>query len=71
MATYRVLIDRSLCSGFGACADLAPEVFALDARGEATLRVGETDDRRALEAASSCPMGAISVFELASGRQAA
>jgi ferredoxin len=71
MGSYRVLIDRSLCSGFGACAELAPDVFALDAGGEATLRVGETDDAVVLDAAGSCAMGAISVFEASSGRQAA
>ena len=27
---YRVVIDRSLCSGFGSCADLAPKVFELE-----------------------------------------
>ena len=29
---YRIEIDRSLCSGFGACAELAPDVFELAAR---------------------------------------
>ena len=71
MAEFRVLIDRSLCSGYGICADLAPEVIALDDRAEATLRVGETDDESVLAAAAECPMGAIAVFETASGRQAA
>jgi ferredoxin len=36
----------------------------------ADLLVAETDEASALEAASSCPMGAISVFEAASGAQA-
>ena len=27
---YRIQIDRSLCSGFGACAELAPEIFTVD-----------------------------------------
>ena len=27
---YRIVIDRSLCSGFGACAELAPDIFELD-----------------------------------------
>ena len=62
MSTYRIEIDRSLCSGFGACADLAPQVIALDG-GVATLRVGESDDPAVLEAAAACPMGAITVVE--------
>jgi ferredoxin len=61
MTTYRIEIDRSLCSGFGTCARLAPEVIELDRGGIASLRVGVTDDEGALEAAAACPMGAIAV----------
>jgi ferredoxin len=71
MSTYRVEIDRSLCSGFGSCVRLAPEIVQLDRAGVAELRVGETDDPAALDAAASCPMGAIAVFESVTGRQAA
>lgn len=71
MSTYRIEIDRSLCSGFGTCAELAPHVFEVDGSGMAGTRVGETTDPAALEAAGSCPMGAISVFELETGREAA
>jgi ferredoxin len=60
---YRIVIDRSLCSGFGACADLAPEVFELDEGGTATVRVGESDDPTVLDAAAACPMAAITVVE--------
>jgi len=63
MTTYRVTIDRSLCSGFGTCADARPGVFALDHSGIATLLVAESDDEGVLDAASSCPMGAIEVAE--------
>jgi len=71
MSTYRIEIDRPLCSGFGSCAEMAPEVFAVDESGIAGTRVGETDDPNVLDAAASCPMGAISVVEIASGRRAA
>lgn len=71
MNTFRIEIDRSLCSGFGSCIDLAPDLIALDASGIAALRVGETADPVVLEAAESCPMGAIAVFELASEAQVA
>ena len=60
---YRIVIDRSLCSGFGSCAELAPEVFALDGEGLASIRVGTSDDPAVLEAAAACPMAAISVVE--------
>jgi ferredoxin len=61
MSTYRITIDRSLCSGFGSCADLAPNAFAVGADGIATVLVGETDDPAVLQAAESCPMAAIAV----------
>lgn len=70
MTTYRIEIDRSLCSGFGTCARLAPDLIALDGSGIATLRVGETDDEAVFDAADSCPMGAITVDELAAERAA-
>jgi ferredoxin len=62
---YRILIDRSLCSGFGACAELAPEIFELDAGGTASVRVGESDDPAVLEAAAACPMAAVMIAERA------
>jgi ferredoxin len=70
MSTYRVEIDPSLCSGFGSCVKEVPGVFALDDRGIATLLVAETDDEAVLDAAGSCPMGAIAVYEIETGEQA-
>jgi ferredoxin len=60
---YRIIIDRSLCSGFGSCTELAPEIFELDGEGLASVRVGTSDDAAVLDAASACPMAAISVIE--------
>jgi ferredoxin len=60
---YQIVIDRSLCSGFGSCVELAPEVFEFDPGGTASLRVGTSDDAAVLEAADSCPMGAITIVE--------
>ena len=62
MSTYRIVIDRTLCSGFGACAEHAPELIELDSSGLADARTGETDDERILDAADACPMGAIAVY---------
>ena len=58
--TYRITIDTSLCSGFGSCVQAAPGAFALDG-GVARLLVSESGDPAVLEAADSCPMGAITV----------
>ena len=71
MGAYRVLIDRSICAGYGACVDLASGVFELDARGEGSMRAGDTDDSAVPDAADACPMGAISAFETLTGKQAA
>ncbi len=60
---FHIVIDGSLCSGFGDCADLAPDVFELDSHGKALLRRGTSDDPNVLDAASACPMGAIKVVE--------
>lgn len=60
---YRIAIDRSLCSGFGACAELAPEVFEVDGGGLVSVRIGTSDDPAVFDAAAACPMGAISVAE--------
>ena len=60
---YTIVIDRSLCSGFGSCAELAPDVFEVDDGGLVSLRMGASDDAAVLDAASSCPMGAIRVIE--------
>ena len=71
MSTYRIVIDRTLCSGFGACAEHAPALIELDRSGLAALRVGDTDDESVLEAADACPMGAIAVYHTDSGERAA
>jgi ferredoxin len=61
---FKIVIERSLCSGFGACAELAPEIFDVDDGGLVSLRVGASDDPAVLDAAASCPMAAISVVEV-------
>ena len=60
---YKIVIDRSLCSGYGSCIDLAPGLFELDGTGTATVRAGESTDPAVLDAASACPMAAISIIE--------
>lgn len=64
MKRYRIEIDRTLCSGFGACSELAPHLFEIGPDGIAGLRAGESDDPAAVLAADDCPMGAISVIEV-------
>jgi ferredoxin len=61
---YRIEIDRSLCSGYGTCIDLAPDLFELSDDLVAVARVAETDAEAAAEAANACPMGAIRLVEM-------
>lgn len=63
MSTYRITIDGGLCSGFGTCAEMAPELFDIGPDGIAASRQGTTDDSGVLDVAAACPMGAISVEE--------
>ena len=60
---YRIEIDRTLCSGFGICAELAPSVVDVGKDGIATVRTGVTEDPSVLDAAAACPMAAIAVVE--------
>ena len=64
MSTYQITIDPGLCSGFGACVDAAPNLFRLDAGGIASAVELETSDPAVLDAAASCPMGAIYVTKV-------
>jgi ferredoxin len=68
---YRIEIDRSLCSGFGSCVELAPDAFELGDDGQANRLVRTTDDPAVVEAAATCPMGAISIFDAETGEQVA
>lgn len=60
---YRIIIDRDLCSGFGACADIDPETFALGDDGVAVALADSTGRDEAVEAARACPMAAIRVVD--------
>ena len=61
MSTYRITIDRSLCSGFGSCVELAPEAFELGADGIANVLVARDPRPGRRRGRGTCPMGAITV----------
>ena len=71
MTTYRVTVDRNLCSGFATCVELAPHLFRLESDGLATTVVAETDDPAAVDAMAQCPMAAIDVVEAAAVKREA
>ena len=60
---YRIIIDRDVCSGFGACADIDPATFALGDDGIVVVLTETTGRAEAVEAAQACPMAAIRVVD--------
>ncbi|MEM2954935.1 MAG: ferredoxin [Candidatus Pacearchaeota archaeon] len=56
----KVNIDKKKCIGCGACVAICDSVFELK-DGKANAKKPETDQECAKEAASSCPVNAISV----------
>jgi ferredoxin len=59
--SYRIIIDRSICDGYGACADIDPTDFTIGDDGIATAPDVARAPQGAREAARQCPMGAITV----------
>ena len=57
-------VERRLCRGCGLCAEMCPEVFALDDRGKAYVLPDADFEACDLEdVANSCPAEAISLEE--------
>ena len=61
---YTIRVDRDKCQGIGACVGIAPEVFDLDGEGKVfVVNAAGGDDDLILEAAESCPLEAIRIFD--------
>lgn len=58
---WTVEVDHSLCIGAAPCTAMAPNTFALDDAGKAGVlaTVDQDDQDTILNAARSCPVGAI------------
>ncbi|HYW28214.1 MAG TPA: ferredoxin [Gaiellales bacterium] len=61
--SYRIIIDRTICSGYGSCIEQSPSLFALGADGIATAPAQTESRDAAIGAARACPMGAIAVLD--------
>ena len=59
-------VDEMECAGHGDCALLAPGVFEVD---DIARVVGDAPREVLIEAAESCPAGAITVIDADSGDQ--
>jgi ferredoxin len=65
----RIVIDRTLCVGFGDCVDAAPEAFALDAENVVVFVAPAGVSReRLLRACACCPVDALTVYDEAGGQ---
>jgi ferredoxin len=61
---YKIVVDRVKCQGIGACVGAAPDVFELDGESKAVVINQEgSDDDTILEAAESCPLDAIELYD--------
>lgn len=66
----RLHVDRTRCDGHGSCAELLPELLALDEWGFPLVRDGDRDptvprslDELATRAVKACPLMALSVVD--------
>ena len=62
--SYRIKIDRSLCTGYAECVGIAPEVFQLG-RDNVSIVVDPegAGDETILDAARACPVDAITLID--------
>lgn len=67
---YRITIKRDLCIGAGSCVAIAPNTFDLDDKNIAIIKEGEwEEDDIILAAAQSCPVFAIIIEDLETGKR--
>lgn len=67
---YSILIDTNACIACGLCAELAPKIFTSDAQMKSVvLENPEIDLDTLMNAAQSCPTGAITVIDTETGEK--
>jgi ferredoxin len=62
----RIIANRSACCGYGACAEICPEIFKVDDNGIVALTTDIVPpglEERALEGVSACPQCALEARE--------
>jgi ferredoxin len=70
MAELEIVADHNRCVGSTMCVQLAPTVFALDDAGQSTVTdPGGAARDEIIDAASQCPMEAITVVDARSGEE--
>jgi ferredoxin len=60
----RIEVDRDLCIGAASCVVIAEKVFKLDEENKAVvIDINGADEETILEAAKSCPVQAIFLYD--------
>ncbi|HBH45903.1 MAG: hypothetical protein A2445_00235 [Candidatus Jacksonbacteria bacterium RIFOXYC2_FULL_44_29] len=61
----KVVVLRDVCIGAAPCTVVAPDAFELDSEGKAVVKDSwkNTAGKTVLEAAQSCPVNAIEVYD--------
>ena len=65
---WRITVDKNTCIGSAVCVGTAPNRFALDGATSSPINDEIEPDEAAIDAAESCPMEAIRVTEIATGK---
>lgn len=66
----RILVDHDRCVGSTMCRHIAPDVFELDANGQAIVNDGHRCPAAdVLDAAEQCPQSAITVDDAETGER--
>ena len=61
---YKAVVDKKLCVSVASCVSIATNTFELDQDGLSSVKKqGGDADAVILQAAQSCPVSAISVFD--------
>ncbi len=66
---YRIEYNPEICIGASSCAAISPETFEMNEENIAVLIDGEDDDETVLAGAQSCPVLAIKIIEVETGKQ--
>lgn len=70
MRRLRISVDQAKCVGSTTCINTAQQTFALDDSGKSSVVNAQGDpEATIIEAAESCPVGAITVEDAESGER--
>ena len=70
MAKLKIVVNEEECIGDGLCAQEAPGTFEMNDDDKAIVLEAPTDDEETIiEAASACPVDAITIVDEETGKQ--